>query len=245
MGWTVHSRGGHGALLLVTFWVVAMAGACTPGARIGSVAPMAAPTEGSRIGGVVQARDALGEPVVALAEAVLRVADDLDTIRHSTPRGREMRRALDAVPPDVDDLRRAADAVRASADEAPDSETAALVLQAADAGEEAARVARAELRFLREVAEVDSELAAATATWDKAGSQSERRARLAEVAAQATSAGGETYDAMRQAFAREPLGEDVLEADSADRVCWRGTSTVAATAEALVEQVERLRIMLS
>ncbi len=70
------------------------------------------------------------------------------------------------------------------------------------------------------------------------------RARTQRLAANATSEGGATYDELRDAYRRQPLGEDPLRRDAADRACWRDASRVATAARTLQDRVADLRSLL-
>ena len=131
---------------------------------------------------VLQSREALGDPMVALGEAALELVDAVDQVRYEVARGPAMRRALDAVPPAADALRSAADTAARAAGEARVPAAAAIVDAAAAYSEAAADGARAETRYLRRLQRVDARLLAIAAQWDRPGSQSEIRARLAAAA---------------------------------------------------------------
>lgn len=235
---------------------------------------------------VVAAREALGEPLVALAEAAQVLATDLETIRHDLPRGRPMRDGFPGAEQDISVLRRAADIARVAAREAPHAEASALVADAADAADAAARSAGNMLEHLDDVAAVDIRLAAAAAVWDEPGSQTERRAQLTalladldrigrrvdalrpvprgcsglvsnrvtwldtvrrrteRLAEHATSAGGERYDELRDAYRRQPLGEDPVAADAGDRACFQQRARAVQVAVALRAAVQRLQQLL-
>lgn len=260
---------------------LAVAVGCSP-----APAPPPETTGEDRAAEVLAARKALGEPTVALVEAVLRVADDLARVRHRVPRGAELEQALAAVPADVRRLERAARRARRAARQAERPDAAALVTAAAADAAAAAAAARTELAFLRRLSEVDRRLAAAVATWDEPGSQSERRERLAEVSASlgalrgairelrpapaactalrdnrarwaavvqrrterlaehADSAGGAAYDELRDAYRRQPFGEDLRASDAAERDCWAAESEVAVAADSLSAAVDGLRDLL-
>ena len=131
---------------------------------------------------VVASREALGDPMVGMAEAVIALAEGMDEARHRVRRGGDMRDALgqlrtrrDAVAPAV---KTALDAVA----DAPVEEAGAVVESAAKDAQRAADAATDEIAFLADVSRVDEALVKAAATWDQPGSQSEIRARLLEVA---------------------------------------------------------------
>jgi len=164
-------------VLPMTAWRVAVAGvavmatACTSGP-----APPAADAPQAEV--VLEAREALGEPMLDLAEAVVELSEGLDAARHRARRGEEMAGALDDVEQQITTVRDAAAGGRAAADEAPVDAAAQIVREAADRADAAADAAAAELSYLRDLNRVDLALIGAAATWDAPGSQSEIRARL-------------------------------------------------------------------
>lgn len=131
---------------------------------------------------VVQSREALGEPMLALAEAVVDVEEGIDDARHRVQRGEEMLELLDELEGEIDAIADAAEAARQAAAGAEVADAAAVVDQAAVDASDAVPPMREELGFLRDAASIDLALLDAAAAWDRPGSQSEIRARLAEVA---------------------------------------------------------------
>lgn len=132
---------------------------------------------------VLEARSALGEPMVELAEAVIALADGLEQARFDVGRGEDMRRAAGAVAKRRDAVAEAQQAAATAAAQAPVQEAADIVAEAAAATKAALPAADAELRYLRQITEVDAALFDVAAAWDEPGSQSEIRERLLDVAA--------------------------------------------------------------
>ena len=64
-----------------------------------------------------------------------------------------------------------------------------------------------------------------------------RTLRLAE---QANSAGGSTYDDLRDAYRRLPFGDEPRAADGAERGCWEESSALPVAADALRDTVDAL-----
>ena len=127
---------------------------------------------------VLQARSALGEPMVQLAEAVIALAEDLADARFETARGTAMRDALQGVSRGVEAVRAAAAAARDAAQQAPVLQAATIVRDAAEQATAAADAAEEEVAYLRRVSRLDVRLLDVAALWDEPGSQSEIRARL-------------------------------------------------------------------
>lgn len=127
---------------------------------------------------VLESRAALGEPMLALAEATIALSDGIDAARHELPRGEQMQEQVERLPALQKAVRDAAEAAAAAADDAPVESAAAIVNGAADRANKAADAADGEIAFLRRIAAIDSALLDAAAEWDRPGSQSEIRARL-------------------------------------------------------------------
>jgi hypothetical protein len=276
-------------------WILALVGVLlVVGCAAAADAPVSSsPSPSPSLALVREARAALGPPTADLAESLLTVAEQLDTVRHEVPRGETMRAAVDEVRAEVASLRAAADAAAAAAAPLRDAQSravrdaAVLVAERADSTRAAARAAEAELGALAALAEVDVALDGAVAAFDVPGSQSERRAALTEqtktlaalaaraaalapvpaecgalrdsrirwaallreraqkLAASATGASGQLYDAYREAFAADPYGQDRLALDASDRACWQEHSLVAQAAAGVRADVERLEALLS
>lgn len=175
-------------------------------------------------GEVRAAREALGEPAVALADALLAAAAAVDAARHETPRGTATRQAATALTERFEALRAAALEADAAgrglgADAALDSEgrvarAAAVVTEAAAVALRAADGGAAQAAALERLAGFDERMDQAAAAWDAPGSQSQRRAALDEQAA--------ALDALAvQAAAEQPVPED-CPAQRDARVRWAG-----------------------
>ena len=158
---------------------ILLLGACTSGGD----APPAPQTPTADA--VLQSRDALGAPMVRLAEAGIDLANDLQAARYEAERGAPMQRALREVGSSVTALRTAADAGEAAADAAIVDEGATIVGAAAGRARTAAAAAEDEVAFLQRASAVDEALLDVAALWDRPGSQSEIRARLDAAAADA------------------------------------------------------------
>ena len=252
---------------------------CTPAAEPAPEPPGANP--------VLESRELLGEPMVELAEAAISLSEKLDSARHEVVRGDAMRSALREVETSIGATRDAAAAAADAAEDAPVAAAAAIVKEAATQAGAAADAARREVRFLKRAQAVDARLLDAAAQWDRPGSQSEIRARLAAVAddvaavrrrarrlkpvpalcsqmkrnriqwsstvrqrtqrleEQANSAGGSTFDELRDAFRRLPLGVEPRTADQDGRKCWERRSAVATAAGDLRAAVGALEASLS
>lgn len=127
---------------------------------------------------VLDSRDALGRPMVALAEAAIALSEGIDTARHKTSRGERMKRQVDALPALQRDVRSAASDASQAAEQAPVEQAATIVRRAARQAERAAEAAGGEIGYLQRISRLDAALLDAAATWDEPGSQSEIRARL-------------------------------------------------------------------
>lgn len=132
---------------------------------------------------VLEARDALGEPMLQLAEAVLAVANGLEQTRFEVPRGDDMQAAVKALASRRDDVVKAQRRAAAAAEEAPVEDAGAIVEAAAADADKVLPAIDAELEYLRALAGIDVALFDVAATWDEPGSQSEIRERLLAVAA--------------------------------------------------------------
>lgn len=159
--------------LLLPLALVALLG-CTP-----TAAP--APQDTSN-DAVLEARDALGEPMLKLAESVLALSSGLDQARFDVARGDDMQRAVKALAERRDAAAQAKQRATTAAEEAPVEEAAAILAEAADTAEEILPDVDAELRYLRAITDIDRALFEVAATWDEPGSQSEIRERLLDVA---------------------------------------------------------------
>jgi len=135
---------------------------------------------------VTAAREALGAPTVALADALLATAAAADAARHATPRGAETARAATALAEALPALRDAALAADAAARplSGPDrsGRAADLVTAAAAAGLRAADDGAAQAAALERLSGFDERLVAGVAAWEQPGSQSALRTSLAELA---------------------------------------------------------------
>lgn len=131
---------------------------------------------------VLDAREALGEPMLKLAESVLAVAGGLDQARFDVTRGDDMQAAVKALAQRRDAVARAQQRAATAAEQAPVADAAAIVAAAADQAEDVLPEVDAELRYLRALVAVDRALFDAAATWDEPGSQSEIRERLLDLA---------------------------------------------------------------
>lgn len=151
--------------------------ACSPGAAPTGGDPPEDPTDA-----VLESRAALGEPMLALAESIIGLADGLREARHTVARGDAMQDVVEVLPDRQDEVRNAAlDAVEA-ATRAPVAEAAAIVETAAERAEHAVAAADGEIAFLRRLTAVDAVLLDTAGQWDRAGSQSEIRTRLDDAA---------------------------------------------------------------
>jgi len=149
----------------------------------GPADPAAAPADAPPDPAAVrQARDTLGGPMVALADALLAAAAAVDQVRHATPRGvpvQEAAAALEQPLAAVRDAAVAADAAaRPLAGEDRIGRAAGVVVDTAAVAVRAADEGVAEAAALTRLAGLDVALDAAVAEWDAPGSQAERRAAL-------------------------------------------------------------------
>ena len=174
-----------------------------------------APAESDTAAAVLQSRSALGEPMVALAEAVIVLADDLDAARYEAGRGPGMRAALEDIGARVDAVRDAADAADDAAADAAIEAAGGIVSDAATRARAAADAADEEVVFLRAVARIDRRLLDLADLWDEPGSQSEIRSRL-------DAAAGRVARLRRQARALDPV-PDGCKVMKRNRVTWAAT----------------------
>lgn len=158
------------------------------------------------------AREALGGPTVALADALLATAAAADAARHATPRGAQTAEAAAELAGALPALRDAALAADAAArpllapDGAPGGaaggasgrigRAAGVVTGAAAAGLRAAEDGAAQAASLERLSGFDEQLAAAVSAWEQPGSQSVLRAALGELA--------DDLDALAAQAAAEP-----------------------------------------
>lgn len=144
--------------------------------------PTAAPAPEDTANDVLEARDALGEPMLTLAESVLALSSGLDQARFDVARGDEMQRAVKALAERRDAVAQAQQRAATAAAQAPVEGAAAIVAEAADTAALILPEVDRELRYLRAITEIDRALFEAAETWDEPGSQSEIRERLLDVA---------------------------------------------------------------
>jgi hypothetical protein len=154
------------------------------------------PTADPALAVIREARAALGMPSVALAEALLSLSAGVDDLRHEVPRGVGVQDAAPRVEALVAEVRSAADAAEASITAVAPSDVdasepagraevdAAVEAVSALVGQAraAADAAEAELPPLLALADLDVRMDAAVEAWGEPGSQSQRRAALAELA---------------------------------------------------------------
>lgn len=142
------------------------------------------------------AREALGQPMVALADALLTATAAVDQARHEAPRGDEAVAAAAGLGEPLDALRQAAVAADASARalEGEDriDRAADLVVTLAAAGVRAADAGAAQAAALRRLGEFDARMDDAVRSWETPGSQSERRAALGQLAVELEALAGQT-----------------------------------------------------
>jgi len=163
------------------------AGACTSPAGQpaggGAVTPTVPEPDAAQVSA---AREALGGPTVALADALLAAATAADAARHATPRGAEAAAAARALADALPALRDAALAADAAARPLSGpgrvGRAAAVVAGAAAAGLRAADDGAAQAAALERLSGFDERLAAAVAAWEQPGSQTTLRASLGELA---------------------------------------------------------------
>jgi hypothetical protein len=253
---------------------------CTPGAPPAEEASGAADP-------VLESREVLGDPMLALAEATIALSDGLDEARFKAARGQAMQTAVEALAQRREAVAAAQRQAAAAAEDAPVADAAGIVAEASAAAADMLPVADEELRFLQRIGALDTTLVDAAATWDEPGSQSEIRERLLRLAdrvgglrrrarrvapkpractamvenrlewigtvrsrtlelqAQANSAGGSTFDDLRESYRALPFAVEPRTADRADRSCWLQRSKVVATAAVMRTAVDELRESLS
>lgn len=158
------------ALAAITAVTLLLAG-CTPSGD-------PAPATEAATDAVLASRDALGEPMLQLAQAAIALADGIAAARHELPRGPQVQRQVGRLAGLRDDVRDASTAAMDAAAEAPVRSAAAIVETAAAQAQQAAAAAGPEIAYLRRLVAIDLALLAAAAEWDRPGSQSEIRARL-------------------------------------------------------------------
>lgn len=150
---------------------------------LGCSTPAAPPAQDPDDDGVLQSREALGDPMVDLAEAVIALSKGLDQARFEVGRGADMKAAVRA----LEARRDAADNARAVASDAaasvPLPSAGDIVATAAEQTETLLPAVDDELAYLRQVAGLDQALFDVAATWDEPGSQTEIRERLLDLAA--------------------------------------------------------------
>jgi hypothetical protein len=151
------------------------------------------------------ARETLGEPMLAVARAVLSAERALDAVRHEVPRGRDMAGAVDGLSHEAAALQEAAAAAEAAGTEVADepepvAEAADVVATAAAAARSAAGGLEQEAAALAGAAAHDVALDAAVDRWAEPGSQSQRRAALDALA-------GDLDAARTQAQGLQPVPE--------------------------------------
>lgn len=127
---------------------------------------------------VAESRELLGDPLVALAQAGLGLAEDLDVLRHEVERGARMNRDLRVLNADVRQVRTAARTALDAARQAPVADAGAVLSQGVTDALAAASAAQAELAYLQALSRIDAALLAEAGRWDEPGSQSELRERL-------------------------------------------------------------------
>jgi hypothetical protein len=182
-------------------------------------------------GQVQAARDALGGPAVALADALLAAAAVVDRARHDTQRGAETSAAAGMAVGPLDALREAAIAADAAArplaGEDRIGRAADVVIEAAEVGVRAADEGAAQAAALVRLSAFDQRMSDAVATWDAPGSQSDRRTALGSLAAE--------LDALAAEAAAEPAVPEACPALRDARARWAqrlaaGTRELAASA---------------
>lgn len=131
---------------------------------------------------VLEARDELGPPMVALAESVISLSKGLDQARFDVERGDGMRRAVKALAARRKTAAKALEEAASTAGATSAQDAGAIVEGAVADARKALGAADAELRYLKAVSGVDTDLFAAAASWDQPGSQSEIRERLLALA---------------------------------------------------------------
>jgi hypothetical protein len=129
------------------------------------------------------AREALGDPMLRLAGALIRAAELVDALRHEIPRGEGMGRAVEGADSEVERLRDAADEADAAAADNLEvggavTRAAEILAVAAEEGRAAADAFAEEAAMLAALAAIDVELDAAVGEWDAPGAVAERRDSL-------------------------------------------------------------------
>jgi hypothetical protein len=169
-------------------------------------------------GQIAAARTALGEPMVALADALLASSTTLDEARHALPRGEAVRAAARDLTVGLDALREVALAAdragRELEGEGRIARAADVVTDAAEVAVRAADEAVAHAAALERLATFDVRMDAAVAEWNAPGSQGDRRAVLGEQA--------NAMDALRAEAAAEPPVPEPCPAQRDSRVRWAG-----------------------
>lgn len=135
---------------------------------------------------ILRAREVLGAPTVALADALLAAAAAVDSVRHDVPRGVETASAAMALAGPLDALREAAinadAAARPFSDDGRVGRAAEVVLSAAEVGLRAADEGAAQAAALERLSGFDQRMGEAVTGWAQSGSQGQRRAQLAALA---------------------------------------------------------------
>jgi len=167
---------------------------------------------------ILAARTALGEPMVALADALLTSSSALDGARHVLPRGEPVRAAARDLTVDLDALREAAlvadRAGRQLDGDGRVGRAAEVVTGAAEVAVRAADEAVAHAAALERLAMFDVRMEAAVAEWDAPGSQADRRRVLDEQAV--------AMDALRVEAMAESAVPEACPAQRDSRVRWAG-----------------------
>jgi hypothetical protein len=278
------ASGCRGALSAAVIFASVLAG-CDAAEPLGGGSEAASPAVPAA--DIAEARTTLGDPLVALTEAALVLADDMEAARFELARGRPVLEGLATVRDDIETVEERAEAAQRAAVDAPVRDAARIVANAASTALEAAASGGRETGYVRRLALVDVALLEAAARWDEPGSQSEQRQRLSDLAAEvealpqsmhgmapqpqacrvsvvnrlrwidvvaersrrlaelATGGGGEQYDQLRTAFRIQPLAEDPLAADAAERQCWLSNSPVPASTMSLRSAVDELSRLLA
>jgi len=181
-----------------------------------TAAPAAPSVSAQPSGDIGEARAAMGGPTVALADALLAAAAQVDAARHSQPRGAMARQAAAAVQASLQELRDAALAADAAARPLAGDDrigrAADVVTDAASVGLVAADDGAAQAAALERLSTLDERLEGVVAVWTEPGSQSEQRAALATAAADA--------DAVAVEAAAEPAVPEGCPALRDARVRW-------------------------
>jgi hypothetical protein len=156
------------------------------------------------VAGIRDARETLGAPTVALADALLAAAAAVDSVRHDVARGMETAAAAQALNGPLDELRAAALAADAAARPLLGDDrigrAAEVVSSAAEVALEAADQGAAQAAALERLSGWDQRMTEAVVAWTVPGSQSERREQLSALA-------GELDAIAEQAAAEQPVPE--------------------------------------